>query len=76
VHRQDVALDRAVDPSRPLRDALLRHRWRLDGRRRSEILVEDLVAEANAFIADVDAGAGDQLHDLPLRLAAEVTAQL
>jgi hypothetical protein len=36
-----------------------------------ELLLDDLVAEVDALIADVDAGSGDQLLDLLLRLAAE-----
>src|SRR3954469_6226376 len=60
-------------------------RWRT-GRRRGgpdgeragagELLVDDLVAEIDALVADVDAGAGDELLDLPLRLAAEAAKQL
>jgi hypothetical protein len=46
-----------------------------DGRRR-QLLVDDLVAEIDALVADVDAGAGDQLLDLPLRLAAEAAEEL
>jgi hypothetical protein len=48
----------------------------LDRRRRGELLVDDLVAEVDALVADVDAGPGDQLFDLPLRLAAEATEEL
>src|SRR6266542_203859 len=36
-----------------------------------ELLLDDLVAEIDAFVADVDAGAGDQLLDLLLGLPAE-----
>ena len=36
-----------------------------------ELLLDDLVAEVDALVADVDAGPGDQLLDLLLRLAAE-----
>jgi hypothetical protein len=48
----------------------------VEGRRSCELLVDDLVAEIDAFVADVDAGAGDQLLDLPLRLAAEAAEEL
>src|SRR5581483_7015683 len=36
-----------------------------------ELLLDDLVAEVDALVADVDAGPGDQLLDLLLALAAE-----
>ena len=36
-----------------------------------ELLGDDVVAEVDALVADVDAGAGDQLLDLLLGLAAE-----
>ncbi len=42
----------------------------------AELLLDDLVAEIDALVADVDAGAGDQLLDLPLRLAAEGAEKL
>jgi hypothetical protein len=48
----------------------------LEGRRRRQLLVDDLVAEVDALVADVDAGAGDQLLDLALRLAAEAAEEL
>ena len=41
-----------------------------------ELLVDDLVAEIDALVADVDAGTGDQLLHLPLALAAEAAEQL
>jgi hypothetical protein len=41
-----------------------------------ELLVDDLVAEIDALVADVDPGAGDQFLDLPLALAAEATEKL
>jgi hypothetical protein len=44
--------------------------------RGGQLLVDDLVAEIDALVADVDAGAGDELLDLPLRLAAEAAEQL
>ena len=40
-----------------------------------ELLLDDLVAEVDALVADVDAGAGDELLDLLLRLAAERALQ-
>src|SRR4029434_8026794 len=39
-------------------------------------LVDDLVAEIDALVADVDARSGDQLLDLPLRLPAETAEKL
>jgi hypothetical protein len=41
-----------------------------------QLLVDDLVAEVDALIADVDAGTGDQLLDLTLRLPAEAAEEL
>ena len=41
-----------------------------------ELLVDDLVAEIDALVADVDAGPGDELLHLPLTLAAEAAEQL
>ena len=43
---------------------------------RRELLVDDLVAEIDALVADVDAGTGDQLLHLPLALAAKAAEQL
>src|SRR5450830_16437 len=43
---------------------------------RGELLVDDLVTEVDALVADVHAGAGDELLDLALRLAAETAEQL
>jgi hypothetical protein len=54
----------------------LRQALELEGRRGRELLVDDLVAEIDALVADVDAGAGDQLLDLALRLAAEAAEEL
>jgi hypothetical protein len=48
----------------------------LEGRRRGQLLVDDLVAEVDALVADVDARAGDQLFDLALRLSAEAAEEL
>jgi hypothetical protein len=43
---------------------------------RGQLLVDDLVAEIDALVADVDAGTCDQLLDLALRLAAEAAEEL
>ena len=43
--------------------------------RLGELFLDDLVAEVDALVADVDAGTGDQLLDLLLRLAAERALQ-
>ena len=48
----------------------------VERRRGGELLVDDLVAEIDALVADVDARAGDQLLDLPLALAAEGAEEL
>ena len=56
--------------------ARFRQVLQLEGRRRGQLLVDDLVAEVDALVADVDAGAGDQLLDLALRLAAEAAEKL
>jgi hypothetical protein len=65
-----VLVEHVVDLPR-LREVL-----ELEGRRSRQLLVDDLVAEIDALIADVDPGAGDQLLDLPLRLAAETAEEL
>jgi hypothetical protein len=54
----------------------LRQVLELEGGRSGELLVDDLVTEVDALVADVDAGAGDQLFDLALRLAAEAAEEL
>ncbi len=41
-----------------------------------QLLVDDLVAEIDALVADVDPGARDQLLDLTLALAAEAAEEL
>jgi hypothetical protein len=48
----------------------------LDRGSRGQLLVDDLVAEVDALVADVDAGPGDQLLDLALGLAAEAAEEL
>ncbi len=44
--------------------------------RSGELLIDDLVAEIDALVTDVDAGAGDQLFNLPLRFAAKAAEKL
>jgi hypothetical protein len=41
-----------------------------------ELLIDDLVTEVDALVADVDAGTGDQFLDLALRLPAEAAEEL
>jgi hypothetical protein len=48
----------------------------LEYRRRRQLFVDDLVTEIDAFVADIDAGSGDQLLDLALGLAAEAAEKL
>src|SRR5262249_55954238 len=48
----------------------------LERRRSGQLLVDDLVTEVDALVADVYAGAGDQLLHLALRLAAEAAQEL
>jgi hypothetical protein len=54
----------------------LRQVLEVEGGGAGELLVDDLVAEIDALVADVDAGAGDQLLDLALRLPAEAAKEL
>jgi hypothetical protein len=51
-------------------------RLELEARRRGQLLVDDLIAEIDALVADVDARARDQLLDLALGLAAEAAEEL
>ena len=67
--RDDVVVQDGVDVER-LREIV---EVELRGR---ELLVDDLVAEIDALVADVDAGTSDQLLDLPLALPAEAAEQL
>jgi hypothetical protein len=55
-----VLLQHVVDLAR------FRQVLQLEGRRSGQLLIDDLVAEVDALITDVDAGAGDQLFDLAL----------
>src|SRR5205807_26986 len=48
----------------------------VEARRGGELLVDDLVTEIDALIADVDARTGNQLLDLALRLSAEAAEKL
>jgi hypothetical protein len=66
----DVLLQDVVDLLR------LWERVELEARGSGELLVDDLVAEIDALVADVDARARDQFLDLALRLAAEAAEQL
>jgi hypothetical protein len=45
-------------------------------RRSRELLVDDIVSEIDALVADVDARTCDQLLDLPLTLPAETAEKL
>ena len=65
-----VVVQHVVDLARP------RQRVGVEADRGGQLLVDDLVAEIDALVADVDAGTGDQLLDLPLRLAAEAAEEL
>jgi len=47
---------------------------RLGARRLQHLLFDDLLTEVDAFVADVDALAGNELADLLLALAAEAAA--
>jgi hypothetical protein len=65
-----VLIERAADRLRVEGEARLRI-LRCGG---PAILVEDVLAELDALVADVDAGPGDQLVDLVLALPAEGAA--
>jgi hypothetical protein len=66
----DVLVQYAVDLLR------LRQIVDVEGRGSGELLVDDLVAEIDALVTDVDARPGDQLLDLALRFAAETAEEL
>jgi hypothetical protein len=53
--RDDVVVENGVDVLR------LREVFEVELGRRGQLLVDDLVAEIDALVADVDAGPGDQL---------------
>ena len=65
-----VLVEEVVDLLRAGKVFDVKRRWNC------EFFVDDLVTKIDAFVTDVDAGAGDQLLDLPLRLAAETAEQL
>jgi hypothetical protein len=54
----------------------LREVLELEGGWCGELFIDDLVAEVDALVTDVNAGAGDQLLDLALRLPAEAAEEL
>ena len=66
----DVVVQDAVDVTR------LGQLLEIQRRRSRELLVDDLVAQVDALVADVHARAGDELLHLPLRFAAEAAEQL
>src|SRR5262249_15529500 len=68
--RDDVVIERGADLLR------LREVVEVEGRGSRELLVDDLVAEIDALVADVHARTGDELLDLALRLAAEGAEKL
>jgi hypothetical protein len=54
----------------------LRQVLQLEGRGGRQLLIDDLVTEVDALVADIDAGSGDQLLYLSLRLSAEAAEEL
>jgi hypothetical protein len=54
----------------------LREVLELERRWGGELFIDDLVAEVDALVTDVDARPGDQLLDLALRFAAEAAEEL
>src|SRR3954471_1022148 len=66
----DVLVERGVDLGRA------REIVEVERARGRQLLVDDLVAEIDALVTYVDAGAGDQLLDLALRLPAEAAEKL
>ncbi len=65
-----------TEPSPPAGGRPVAAAFVMGTRARGRILFEDLVAEFDALIADVDARAGDELADLRLVLPAEGTARV
>ena len=68
--RDDVVVEDGVDVARA------RQVVEVELGRSGQLLVDDLVAEIDALVADVDAGAGDELLHLALALAAEAAEKL
>src|SRR6266566_6788287 len=68
--RDDVVVQDRVDVTRP------RQVVEVELGRSGQLLVDDLVAEIDALVADVHARARDQLFDLPLALPAETAEKL
>src|SRR5438552_3923653 len=68
--RDDVVVEDGVDVARA------RQVVEVQLGRARQLLVDDLVAEIDALVADVDPWAGDQLLHLPLALAAEAAEEL
>ena len=68
--RDDVVVEDGVDVER------LREVVEVELRRSGQLLVDDLVTEIDALVADVDAGTSDQLLDLSLTFPAEAAKQL
>jgi hypothetical protein len=68
--RDDVVVQDRVDVTRA------RKVVEVELRGSGELLVDDLVAEVDALVADVDPRPCDELLDLPLTLAAETAEQL
>src|SRR6266540_4160506 len=66
----DVIVEDGVDVLRP------RQVLEVELRGGGQLLVDDLVAEIDAFIADVDPRSSNQLFDLALRLPAEAAEKL
>jgi hypothetical protein len=68
--RDDVVVQDGVDVLRP------REVVEVELSRSRELLVDDLVAEIDALVTDVDARPGDELLHLPLTLPAEAAEKL
>ena len=68
--RDDVVVQDGVDVERLREVVEVELGWR------RQLLVDDLVAEIDALVADVDARSSDELLDLSLTLAAEAAEEL